>query len=289
MFKKFGILTLAVMFVGSMAWVPVIDSVDAAVKCDCKAGEKGCNCGKGCGCEHCRTGKGECKCHAGGKGCACGKDCKCEHCMTGKGECRCKAGEKGCNCGKGCGCEHCKTGKGECKCHAGGKGCACGKDCKCEHCMTGKGECKCHAGGKGCQCGKDCKCAHCMASGTDASVQKPTSDAEYAKTMKSKGGDFTAAYTSDPDAIPVNKIISWKLKVETADGQAVKDAEIAVNGDMPEHGHGLPTQPQVTKNFGDGTYLVEGIKFSMPGWWTMTFAVKAAGKSDTVTFNLQVK
>ena len=58
---------------------------------------------------------------------------------------------------------------------------------------------------------------------------------------------------------------------------------------MPEHGHRLPTQPKVTKNFGDGTYLVEGIKFSMPGWWVMTFAIKAGGKTDTVTFNLQLK
>ena len=107
--------------------------------------------------------------------------------------------------------------------------------------------------------------------------------------MKSKDGGLKATYTSDPAAVPVNMMISWKLKVETADGQAVKDAEIAVSGDMPEHGHGLPTQPKVTKNFGDGTYLVEGIKFSMPGWWTMTFTIKAGGKTDTVTFNLQLK
>jgi hypothetical protein len=205
MLRKIGIILLAVVFAGSMAWVPVIDTVQAAK-------------------------------------CACGKDCKCEHCATGKGECHCKAGEKGCSCGKGCACEHCKTGKGECKCHAGAA---------------------------------DVKA-------------KPTSDADYAKTMKSKDGSFKATYTSDPDTIPVNKIISWKLKVETADGQAVKDAEISVNGDMPEHGHGLPTEPKVTKNFGDGTYLVEGIKFSMPGWWTMTFTIKSGAKTDSVTFNLKL-
>jgi hypothetical protein len=174
-----------------------------------------------------------------------------------------------CACGKDCKCEHCVTGKGECHCKAGEKGCTCGKGCTCEHCKTGKGECKCHAGAA------DIKA-------------KPTADADYAKTMKSKDGGFKATYISDPEAIPVNKIISWKLKVETADGQPVKDAEIAVNGDMPEHGHGLPTQPKVTKNFGDGTYLVEGIKFSMPGWWTMTFTIKSGGKTDSVTFNLKL-
>ena len=144
--------------------------------------------------------------------------------------------------------------------------CACGKDCKCEHCMTGKGECKCHAGA--------------------TTTAKPVSDADYATTMKSKKGLFMATYIGE---IPINKIVSWTLKVDTAEGQAVTDAEIAVSGDMPEHGHGLPTEPKVTKNIGDGTYLVEGIKFSMPGWWTMTFEIRAEGKTDNVTFNLRVK
>ncbi|MBI5074361.1 MAG: FixH family protein [Nitrospirae bacterium] len=104
--------------------------------------------------------------------------------------------------------------------------------------------------------------------------------------MKSKDGLFKATYTGE---IPVNKIISWKLKVETAEGQAVKDAEITVSGEMPEHGHGLPTVPKVTKNTSDGTCLIEGIKFSMLGWWRMTFDIKAGDKTDSVTFNIQVK
>ncbi len=124
--------------------------------------------------------------------------------------------------------------------------------------------------------------------GAVSSAQKPTSDADYAKSMKSKAGTFTASYTSDPEAIAPNKLMSWKLKVETADGQPIKDAEITVEGAMPEHGHGLPTQPKV-KNNNDGTYLVEGIKFSMLGWWTMTFTINAGGKTDSVTFNLQLK
>jgi hypothetical protein len=58
---------------------------------------------------------------------------------------------------------------------------------------------------------------------------------------------------------------------------------------MPEHGHGLPTRPEVTKGIGDGDYIVQGLKFSMPGWWVITFTVKAEGKEDTVTFNLLVQ
>jgi hypothetical protein len=66
----------------------------------------------------------------------------------------------------------------------------------------------------------------------------------------------------------------------------VDDAEITVDGGMPQHGHGLPTSPQVTQNLGGGDYLVEGVKFQMLGWWEVKFNINANGQSDTVTFNL---
>jgi hypothetical protein len=54
---------------------------------------------------------------------------------------------------------------------------------------------------------------------------------------------------------------------------------------MPQHGHGLPTKPQVTKELEDGTYLLEGMKFSMTGWWEIKLAIEAAEGADKVTFN----
>ncbi len=252
MIKKFGVVLLAVLFIGSMAWAPIVSTVDADTKCEC---------GKDCKCDHSATGKGECNCKDGknGEGCGCGKDCKCEHSKTGEANCNCKAGDKGCQCGKDCQCGHCKTGEGNCNCKIDGKG--------------------------GCKCGKDCKCAHCTA----GAQVKPTDDAAYAKTMVSKAGTFKVTYTSDPEAVPVGDIHSWKLKIETSDGKPVKNAKITISGTMPEHGHGMPTQPKVTKNYGDGTYLVEGMKFSMPGWWLVNFSIKAGGKKDIVTYNLKLQ
>ncbi len=123
----------------------------------------------------------------------------------------------------------------------------------------------------------------------EAAIARPVSVTDYATTMKSQNGLYIASYSSDVPEVTANRLIAWKLKVVSADGRPVNDAEIVVSGDMPEHGHGLPTQPKITKNLGDGTYLVEGIKFSMNGWWTMTFTIRAAGGSDRVTFNLQLR
>jgi hypothetical protein len=55
---------------------------------------------------------------------------------------------------------------------------------------------------------------------------------------------------------------------------------------MPQHGHGLPTRPRVTRALGDGVYEIEGVRFSMGGWWEFTLAITAAAHSDVVTFNL---
>ena len=58
---------------------------------------------------------------------------------------------------------------------------------------------------------------------------------------------------------------------------------ISIDGGMPQHGHGFPTQPRVTRELGDGRYLLEGMKFSMPGWWEIKLKVDAASGTDEVT------
>lgn len=99
-------------------------------------------------------------------------------------------------------------------------------------------------------------------------------------------GLYRVSWSSDPATPPLNQIHNWTIHVETADGQAVDNAEISVDGGMPDMGHGLPTSPQVTQNLGNGDYLVEGIKFQMLGWWDVRFNINANGQSDNITFNL---
>jgi hypothetical protein len=56
---------------------------------------------------------------------------------------------------------------------------------------------------------------------------------------------------------------------------------------MPAHAHGLPTTPQV-KSLGGGRYLIEGLKFHMPGAWEVALRIKAGAGTDSVTFDLQL-
>ncbi|HWQ14834.1 MAG TPA: FixH family protein [Roseiflexaceae bacterium] len=111
-------------------------------------------------------------------------------------------------------------------------------------------------------------------------------DLDLSTTRASAAGAYQVSYTPRRGPIAVNQIHTWTIHVETADGRPVEGATITVDGDMPQHGHGLPTDPQVTQDLGGGDYLVEGLKFHMPGWWVVDFTISGPGQPDTVRFNL---
>jgi hypothetical protein len=115
------------------------------------------------------------------------------------------------------------------------------------------------------------------------------SDLDLSTTRLSNQGVYKVSYAPRRGPIAINQIHAWTIHVETADGRPVTDAAITVDGDMPQHGHGLPTRPQVTKHLGNGDYLVEGMKFQMGGWWVVDFTIDANGQQDTVRFNMILK
>ena len=79
-----------------------------------------------------------------------------------------------------------------------------------------------------------------------------------------------------------------RVTVRDAEGRAIDEAKISVDGGMPQHGHGLPTKPRVTRELGNGDYLVEGMKFNMGGWWVVKFHVTSAVGADSLVFNLNL-
>jgi hypothetical protein len=118
--------------------------------------------------------------------------------------------------------------------------------------------------------------------------QSVPADLDLATTQVSSQGLYRAMIEPDSQPIPVNRLHTWTLRVETLDGQPIDDARISVEGDMPQHRHGMPTRPEVTRYLGDGEYLVEGMKFQMGGWWVVDFTVEHGSQSDSVRFNLML-
>lgn len=82
--------------------------------------------------------------------------------------------------------------------------------------------------------------------------------------------------------IQLNTIHSWEIELLDGNGKALNDARIRVQGGMPDHDHGLPTSPQVTGQLGDGRYLLQGMRFHMPGRWLLRIDLEIDGKSESV-------
>lgn len=117
----------------------------------------------------------------------------------------------------------------------------------------------------------------------------PPDDIDYGRTRASDGGAYRATIAPvDSTLVKVGRMHAWRLHLETASGEPVDGAAIEVDGGMPQHGHGYPTRPRVTRALGGGDYLVEGVKFNMGGWWTMQFGIAGAAGRDSVTFNLKL-
>jgi hypothetical protein len=114
----------------------------------------------------------------------------------------------------------------------------------------------------------------------------PPNDLDHSTERLTANQIFRVGYTPSIAPPPINQLHTWKIRVTTSGGQPIEGANITVDGDMPQHGHGLPTRPQVTRSLGDGAYLVEGMKFQMGGWWVIDFTIDANGQSDMVRFNM---
>jgi hypothetical protein len=110
-------------------------------------------------------------------------------------------------------------------------------------------------------------------------------DLDVSLEKQSATGVYQVALVPPAQMPAVNQMHSWKVKLATPDGIPVHGARFAVDGGMPQHGHGLPTQPRVTRELADGTYQLDGMKFSMTGWWEVKLAIDGPQGADKVTFN----
>jgi hypothetical protein len=121
--------------------------------------------------------------------------------------------------------------------------------------------------------------AGCMSvpQGLDLSLDRPTAHDKYQVELHSLA-----------EPIVINKMHAWEIRLHSPSGEPVPGARISVDGGMPQHGHGFPTRPRVTKDLGDGRYLLEGMKFSMPGWWEIKLKVDGTSGADEITFNTVV-
>jgi hypothetical protein len=123
---------------------------------------------------------------------------------------------------------------------------------------------------------------------TLAACASPPKDLDLTLRHASAQGRYMVQMDPPASPLAINQMHAWQIKLSSPNGVPVRNARIAVDGGMPQHGHGLPTRPQVSREVAAGTYLMEGMKFSMTGWWEIKLAIQAADGPDTAIFNTVV-
>lgn len=95
--------------------------------------------------------------------------------------------------------------------------------------------------------------------------------------------------TIEPEApLRTGAMQRLRFRLRDAAGAPVVGARVTIDGGMPQHGHGLPTQPRVTGEPADGVYEVDGLRFNMGGWWELRFVFERSGLADRVIFNVRL-
>lgn len=69
-----------------------------------------------------------------------------------------------------------------------------------------------------------------------------------------------------PGGAPMN--VHFSFIADIGDGELLN-----ANADMPDHGHGINTQP-IWKQLDDGRWQIDGMLLHMPGYWELMFDVR---------------
>jgi hypothetical protein len=99
--------------------------------------------------------------------------------------------------------------------------------------------------------------------------------------IKTHAGHYQISWTA-PEPIPLSELFTIEAVVVDKEGKPVEQGALVIDARMPQHGHGMATKPEADPGqcanelciHPGGSYKTSGMKFHMPGEWTITFAVE---------------
>lgn len=133
-------------------------------------------------------------------------------------------------------------------------------------------------------------CGWMLAAGAFAGTAESPSDNRVAgETRLTQKGLYRITVEKAPTPVPTNHFQTWVVAVTAADGKPLPAALLAVSGAMPQHGHGMLVEPRISRQTESGKFLVEGLKFHMPGYWEVKFTVTADNRADELMLALDLQ
>ena len=112
--------------------------------------------------------------------------------------------------------------------------------------------------------------------------------AETWLTSETRPGGLLVHLQSESEPVRLNQMHRWRVLVQDAEGVPVEGLGIEVDGGMPAHDHGLPTQPAVQPHPEPGMYWLEGMRFHMAGEWTLDLLLVHEGRRYRAAFQFDL-
>jgi hypothetical protein len=115
------------------------------------------------------------------------------------------------------------------------------------------------------------------------------SDYTEKRATMTENGAFFVEYEPTVEPIAVNELFEIEVSVYETDKKEspVENPDVSVKARMPTHGHGMNTDPNVSKD-SEGVFVIEGMKFHMPSNpknpWTLEIEITKAGTTDVAKF-----
>ena len=126
-------------------------------------------------------------------------------------------------------------------------------------------------------------CSACgdQASRTVAAPTAPWQPSAKAVSADSADGTYVASWEPEGAALPDAEPFNMRFAVRRADGRAIlPSARIAVDAEMPHHGHGMNLVPTVTRLGawnGSDLLVASGMLLHMPGRWVLSLDIEEDG------------
>ena len=78
----------------------------------------------------------------------------------------------------------------------------------------------------------------------------------------------------------------WLVRLRSASGAPIRNADLVMDAWMPEQEGVAHVKPAATEYHGAGTYRVTPLALDRRGWWNISVRISAAGRTDSLAFNV---
>ncbi len=101
-----------------------------------------------------------------------------------------------------------------------------------------------------------------------------------------RSGLYRVSYLTVPAPPVAGELFEVKVTVlDASSGKPVAGARVEVDARMPAHGHGMETAPVTSPDpQRAGVYETQGMKFHMPGEWTILVDIGGGARPDRIEF-----